>query len=143
MEFTIISYQGAGSIRLGMTQAEVRHFFQKEGREVRDLEFWESFHVDGVQVCYEDIFPYNCRAIMLYPPSQPIFHDRNLCNSPIKDLREWFQSMDESLKADGNGLISRKLGLHLSCESYKLFSAQPPTSVVVFEPGYYDAIWEM
>jgi hypothetical protein len=142
MDFIIVSYQQAGLIRLGMMQAEVRHVLGEDGIESRsDRDFWEAFLNHGVQVLYEDVAPYRCRAIMLHPPAQPIFHGRNLCNSSIKDLKDWFQLMDESIQLETFGLMSRKLGLQLSCEDYSLFADQPPTSVMIFEPDYVQ-VWD-
>jgi hypothetical protein len=139
MDFFISSYESVGSIKFGMTQAEIQNILGGGGKNIDDLEKWDIFHDIGIQVSYGYNQPYVCRAVMLYEPARPIFQTRNLLDgTSIEKLQDWFALEDPLIEVESDGIITYKFGIYLSTQSYRLFKYEPPESVVVFEKGYYD-----
>jgi hypothetical protein len=145
MDFIVLPYTGAGVIKLGMNQTEVRQILSGKVSEIfRAAERWDVFNDFGIQVHYGSKAPKTapvCRAIMLGNPENPIFQDRVLLNgASIKELKEWFELIDDSVEVATEGIVSYKFGIYLSTQDYEIFSHQSPESIVVFERGYYDEL---
>jgi hypothetical protein len=141
MDFIIAPYEGAGSIKFGMTRSEVQHLFQNHKKDEFDRlgEPWDLFDDLWLQVAYSYDFPHRCRAVMMEKPISPIFEGRKLLDgTSLEDLRIWLSSMDDSLEIATEAVKSNKFGIVLSTEDYWDLSHEPPTSVLVFEQGYYD-----
>jgi hypothetical protein len=140
MNFIITPYKGAGIIQFGMTRSEIQRLLQNCVKEFDRMgEPWDIFNNLGVQIAYSYDSPYRCRAIMMEKPANPIFQGRELLNGiSIEGLHIWLSSMDDSLEIATEAVTSNKFGIALSTEDYWDLSHEPPTSVLVFERGYYD-----
>jgi hypothetical protein len=127
-----------------MSQAEVRQSLDTHINEFYRLnELWDNFGDIGIQICYGCTQPYICRAVMLFEPAKPIFHNCNLLDgTSIEDLRSWLELIDDSVEVATESITSYKFGITLSTQDYQLFNHEPPETVLVFERGYFDDLKE-
>jgi hypothetical protein len=140
MNFVITPYERAGIIKFGMTRSENQRLLQSRVEEFDRMgEPWDIFNDLGIQIAYSYDSPYRCRAIMMERPANPIFQNRELLDgTSIEDLRIWLALMDNSLEVATEAVTSNKFGIGLSTEDYWDLGHEPPTTVLVFERGYYD-----
>jgi hypothetical protein len=147
MDFIINTYESVGPIRFGMTQPEVHEILGRPLAEDRQLpEILETFHT-LIQVCYETntdrptctAVQFNRDSDKLIQPCIPIFQGKNLFDgTSIEELKCWFETMDESINVDVDCLTAYGLGIGLGTVSYRLFSDEPPKTIIAFTRGYYD-----
>jgi hypothetical protein len=69
----------------------------------------------------------------------PIFRGKNLFDgTSIEELKHWFESMDDLVEVEVDGLTAYGLGVVLGTDDYEIFSGEPPRIVIAFTRGYYD-----
>jgi hypothetical protein len=146
MDFIINTYESVGPIRFGMPQPEVHEILGRPlGTNRQSPKMFEVFH-GLIQVSYTNMDPLTCIAVQfnrdsdkLIQPCVPIFQGKNLFDgTSIEELKCWFETMDESVNVEVDGLTAYGLGIGLGTKSYKLFSDEPPKTVIAFTRGAYD-----
>jgi hypothetical protein len=139
MIFQIESYRCVGPIKLGMSRDKVRttlkvkcETFSKAGSKT----LTDAFDALGVHVHYKntDI----CNAVELFSPAAPIFQGQHLLTKPFIHLEKWIKSQDEFAEFDGSSIESNRLGIGIYAPLGYERPHDPPTSVIVFERGYYE-----
>lgn len=142
MDLEIVPFNSIGPIELGMEPDEIHQLFncKFDGFQSFD-EFWEISYDLGLQICYGDVQPFVCRAVMMEEPANPLFEGRRLLDgSSIEELGNWLKSMDVNLSISTEGVSSNKLGIHLSTQDYSLFRQEPPETVLVFGEEYFNSL---
>jgi hypothetical protein len=149
MDFIINTYEAVGSVRFGMTQAEVHEILGVPSKEIRrSLEISDHFNGSNMQVFYSNATLPVCVAVQfIYSPNYsselpiPIFREKNLLDgTSLKKLKSWFESMDDSIEVNTDGITAYGLGIGLGSEDSRLFKNKPPQTVIAFVQGYYDVI---
>lgn len=140
MELAILSYEGVGPIKFGMTQAEVRQavseafetFLKSETSEM-PTDFFSGI---GVFVYYKS--PGRCEAVEMAAPASPTFRGTSLIGRPFSDVLTTIIRADPEAKLHSSGLKSLALGLGIYAPGGE---EEPDTiveGVIAFEKGYYD-----
>jgi hypothetical protein len=96
----------------------------------------DAFRELGIHVHYKTLE--YCEAIELFPPANPTFQGKTLIGEPFNALRDWLQSLDESLIVDDTGLTSYRFGFGLYVPYIEENPDESIQSVFVFERGYHD-----
>ena len=142
MDFLIKSFVGAGPIRLGMSQQEVRQLTLGPVREFKraPTQALPSDHFTdlGVVVAYK--LPGVVEAVEFSEPSNPIFNGVSFFGQDVDGVRAVLVGIDPSLEMDGDGFISHRLGVGVYVLEADEEDEEPAkiVSVIVFEKGYYD-----
>lgn len=138
MQYEIISYVGIGPIKLGMTQEEVRKAI---GTEVRSVRRWgenfpsDSFDSPGITVGYHE--PGICEFVELSGPVSPTFHGTTFLGRPYHEVRQWFESLDPTVKLSAVGLRSYRFGITIYARAAVKEPNEPVEAVSIFDEGYY------
>ncbi|MBW4420910.1 MAG: hypothetical protein KME13_17015 [Myxacorys californica WJT36-NPBG1] len=156
MDFEIIPYQQAGSIRFGMTRTEIRQLFSASPKElsngtleeqlaagmfpIEDVELVDLFCEDGVRVAYDLQSPHCCVAVGFFEPANPVLQGQSLLKSKLSELRKWLESIDEACQVESDGIYSYKFGICLYAEDPEVLKNELPMEVTVFTQGYYDGL---
>jgi hypothetical protein len=139
MSLEIFPYEGVGSIKLGMSQTEVRNAVGSEFKPFMKTPISEmptdNFVGKGIHVYYKS--PGICKAIELHPPSNPTFRGYRLINLPFGQLAAYFKQEDPLTKIDDYGLTSTIFGVNLFVPDLDDGPESPVKAVLVFERGYY------
>jgi hypothetical protein len=139
MKLEIRPYDGVGPIRLGMSREEVRQALPVPAE--RFQKFPGAPPIDRVRnpslmvhYDHEDI----CEAIEVAQPGEPTLMGQELLGRSFDHLRAWFNEQDPHLHVDGDGLISKKLGVGLYAPAAPNGPHSLVEGVIVFRHGYYD-----
>lgn len=140
MNLEIEPYVGVGPIRLGMTRDEVRCVLPvpaERFQKFRDAPPLYRVRNPSLMVHYDanDI----CEAVELALPGSPTLLGRELLGQSFEALRDWFEQQDPDIGVDGDGLISKKLGVSLYAPASSGKPHPPVEGVIVFRRGYYEA----
>jgi hypothetical protein len=138
MRYDIISYAGAGNLRLGMTIVEIESLCGASLKKIRRGSD-EGLLTDA----YPEFFVYYkkpglCSAIEFHKPAAVFFNGVNLLDEPYARVLDAFKKLDKNISIDKDGLTSNKLGIGLYSPSFKEVPSLPAESVIIFERGYYD-----
>lgn len=140
MRFIIEPYVGVGPIRFGMSVQEIRDILAVEVRSVKKTPKsgmpTDFFHSIGLSVHYKQ--PGRCKAVELVTPAVPTFRGQGLLGRPFNALRDWIETIDDSIEIHDTGLTSYLFGIGLYVPSARKSPSAPVDSVIVFEEGYYD-----
>ncbi|ARU60926.1 hypothetical protein CBW65_07400 [Tumebacillus avium] len=136
MEFAITAYRSAGPIQFGMPRADVRRVLNESVSEFRKSEpsvaLTDAFEWCHVYYKSSEL----CEAVEFFEPADPTFMGRKLIGRPFREVREFFQEIDDSIEVDESGFISFRYGIGVFVT---LLSQEAPIDgVIVFEDGYYD-----
>jgi hypothetical protein len=141
MDFEIETFVGAGPIRFGMTEHEVRRVLPGPLRSFKRTPKVsvpsDHFTELGVIVNYRK--PGIVNFIEFSRPSNPIFRGVALFDEPLDRARSFLQSQDSKLEIDSDGFTSHLLGLGV----YALMPDPEEgeqgemVSVIAFERGYF------
>ena len=142
MDFLIKSFVGAGPIRFGMSQQEVRQLTLGPVRVFKrtPTQALPSDHFTDLGVVVEYKSPGVVEAIEFSEPANPIFNGFSLFGQDVNRVKAVLVGIDPNLEVDGEGFISHCLGvgvyaLKADDEDWKPVKV---LSVIVFEKGYYD-----
>jgi hypothetical protein len=130
---------GVGTINLGMSREEVREAAGAAYTPFKRLKSDETpgdAFEGGVLVYYKP--PGICEAVEVGEPATPTFLERTVLGRPFGEVRGWLEGLDRDLVLDGDGLVSRKLGVSLYAPDVAGNPDVPVQSVLVFEEGYYE-----
>jgi hypothetical protein len=138
MDYDLRPYDGVGALRLGISREEVHKVaglpsdsFLKAGVSLTDQ--YDSL---GILVYYDS--EEKVEAIELFSPAKPTLHSREVLGRPIREIIEWWKSLDPNLAADEAGLTSRTLGIGAYAPGAARDSDDPVQGVIIFKRGYYD-----
>ena len=140
MIFQIIPNVGAGPIRFGMTQAEVRRAVGNQAtpfmKAPSSAHPTDAFRGEGLQAFYK--VTGFCEALEFGSPSKPMLDGNVLLGMPFYQAEQLIRRLDPLTTKDENGLRSLRLGVALYAPSHGEDSSAEVEGVFVFEPGYYD-----
>ncbi len=140
MDFNVEPLIGAGQLRFGMSQDEIRRQMASPYKSfLKSLSSkmpTDSFLEDAVHVFYTD--GGNCEAIEFYAPSRVMLKSRNLLGVPYSEVKYLVSELDENLDEDSAGFSSHLLGVAVYAPSCEEYPDDPTESVLVFKKGYYD-----
>ncbi len=140
MDLDIISYAGAGPIRFGMLQDDVRRavgqpyrsFLKSPSSDVPA----DAFESNSVQVFYKK--PGVCEAVEVSAPSKASMNGTDLVGLPYATAKAFLQALDSSLEEDEAGVTSYAIGVAIYAPSHEAQPSTPVEAVLAFERGYYD-----
>lgn len=133
MKFEINPYVGAGMIKFGLSENQVREILQIEPQKFKKSPLSDVLS-DAYPFChvyYKDNG--NCEAIEFFEPADVTFRGYTLIGKPFEKVSSLFKAMDSSLEEDETGIISFKYGISIYSPDL-----QRVEGVLVFEEGYYD-----
>jgi hypothetical protein len=141
MNFEIEAFVGAGPIRFGMTQQEVRRLLPGPvvsfKRSPKVLVPSDDFTDFDVIVNYKK--PGIVDSIEFARGSNPVFRGVALFNESVDGARLFLQSEDPTLEVDSDGFTSHVLGVGVYALMPDPEEGDPGeiVSVIAFERGYY------
>jgi len=141
MNLPILSYEGVGPIKFGMTQDEVRIAVGTEYKSFVKSPYskmpTDNFVGKGIHVYYK---PSGfCEAVEMFSPANPTFRGYRLMGLPFSGLLDYFKKEDTQIKIDSLGLTSDLLGIGLYVPDLDESDESAIKGVIVFEKGYYDS----
>lgn len=138
MKFEIKTYMGVGNILLGMTSEQIQNImgiiptkFKKIQTSKMYTDAYEWFHV-----YYND--KGKCEAIEIFEPSIPVFNGQYLINRPFIEVKNYFDTIDDSIETNDAGFTSLKYGIGIYAPYAEDEPDEPIEGVIIFEHGYYD-----
>jgi hypothetical protein len=144
MEYVIKSYEGLGSIRLGMTKEEVRAVMHDEPADYHYFRgpYTDVFEKAGIYVYYTAENGV-CEAIEFVLPTVGVLDGKPINKVPYFEVKKWLKQLDNELVEEAFlGAKSYKLGISLYApEAYAEGQEDWLTeAVMVFRKGYYDIL---
>ena len=140
MIFHIIPNVGAGQIRFGMVQSEVRKVVGKQPTPFKkaadSAHITDAFRGEGLHVFYKESG--GCEAVEFASPAAPLLDGQELIGLPYRQAERLLRRLDALATEDENGLSSRLLGVALYAPSHGKDVNAEVEGVFVFEPGYYE-----
>lgn len=142
MDFEIKSFVGAGPIRFGMTQLEVRRLslgpmrsFKRTPTAILPSDHFTDL---GVVVSYKP--PGVVEAIEFSRPSSPVFFGVRLFDETADQVKSLLASKDPNIEVDSDGFIAHSAGVGAYVLEADDEDDEPAqiVSVIAFEKGYYD-----
>jgi len=141
----ILSHIGVGSIRFGMSIAEVRKALGEPATPFMKSPYdslpTDAFCNASIQVFYKQ--PGVCEAVEFYSPLNPTLTGQPFVGQPFCEVRDWIQQRDRNVEIDDSGLISFELGIGLYVPDMDEPEEAIVVALIVFEKGYYDAPYEI
>src|SRR6187402_3680563 len=108
MELAILSYEGVGPIKFGMTPTEVRQAVGTQFRTFLKTTASEmptdDFVGKGIHVYYK--LPGFCNAVEMFSPADPMFQELKLIGRPISQVLPTITRADPTAEVDSTGLTS-------------------------------------
>lgn len=141
MEWEIRPLQSVGQVDFGMPRADVRRAVGAKFREfvkspARPTNTTDAFEGLLVHVYY-GANSGTCEFVEFGGGSaRPVFQGKDLLSESFADLRDWFRSLDPTMKEDEAGLEAPALGIGLYAPYAEEEPARPPEGVSVFKKGY-------
>jgi hypothetical protein len=139
MPFNIVSYQGAGGIRFGLSPTEVRDHLQSPFSSFKrtSASAYPCDHFESLR-----LFVYygerGVEAIEFATPAKAFFQDVDLLQLNLSDLTALLRKEDPALVVEDDGCTSVKLGIGAYAPQAGKSPAAQPESIIVFAKGYYD-----
>ncbi len=100
----------------------------------------DHFPEVGVIAFYKP--PHICNAIELSPPARPTLQERALIGECFQTIRSWLNQIGEETILDSAGVGFLGLGISLYTGKGINNSGSVVESILVFERGYYGALFE-
>jgi hypothetical protein len=141
MSYIISPFEGVNDWKFGMSRDEIRKLVKSFPKVISGIDLKDIYHDLDLHFFYNYGEPFILHAMMTVPPICIYLNDKNLLGGEsIKDLGNWFKERYDSVDINGDGVFVYSLGIYLSTQSMKLFSQEPPESVVVFskDSPYWD-----
>ena len=138
MEFKINPYVGAGTVLLGMTSEQIQNemgVLPRKFKKIKDDEMYTDAF-DGFFVYYKENG--KCEAVEFFKPSDPIFQEQHLINIPFIEVKNYFDTIDDSIEMNDAGFTSLKYGIGIYAPYAEDEPFEPVESVIIFEHGYYN-----
>ncbi|VEE61138.1 Uncharacterised protein [Shewanella putrefaciens] len=140
MDFSIIPFEGVGSIKFGMTPKQVRtnlgsgfKSFKRTPDSVLPCDYYEAL---GVFIYYK--LPSVVEAIEFAEPANPELDKAGLLTMSFNEVHNFLAAKDPSLEIQSDSLTSYNLGISV----YAPNADEDPNllieSILLFENGYYD-----
>jgi hypothetical protein len=132
MKFEIKPYVGAGVLRLGLKEEEIRELLQFKPEKIDKTS--SDILTDVFPMCH--VFYKNdgsCEAIEFFEPAKVVFNGVSLICADYDEIKRHFEKLDTSIEEDESGFISFENGISI----YSPF-LEKVEGVLIFERGYYD-----
>lgn len=140
MNFSIIPFEGVGTIKFGMTSDQVRaelgsdfKSFKRTPDSVLPCDYYEAL---GVFIYYK--LPSVVEAIEFADPANPELEKTGLLGMSFNEVSNFLAAKDPSLEIQLDSLTSYNLGISV----YAPNADEDPNllieSILLFENGYYD-----
>lgn len=134
-----LEYIGAGPIRFGMTQNQVRSVIPvafKSFKRTKDSVFpTDAFESEGIYVLYKS--PGVCEAVEVTSPSDVLFRGTPCIGQNYHTVFNLIRSIDTSVEVEEAGFTSYELGIGAYIPELTDSTEAPIESVILFEKGYY------
>lgn len=136
MDFDIKPYDGAGCLKLRMERVDIRKCFNNQYKEIKKTPLSQSI-TDDFGCCHvyykiNDI----CEAVEFFE-REVMFNGQKLIGRPYSEVRNFFETIDNSIDFNDAGFTSLKFGVRVFAPFAHDEPDEPVESIIIFERGYY------
>ncbi len=137
---SVIRHSGVDRCRFNMTRAEIEvavgtkpHRGRRNQYELSDHDYYVDL---GMFVYYDNND--QCCAIEFTADADVEVEGERLMKMPMRVVLAWAKARDPSLVPDAEGFESPALGLSVYAPYADKRPSEPPMSLLIFRPGYYE-----
>lgn len=137
--WTILSFEGVGPVRFGMTREEIRQTLNAEVEEFRksaESPTLSDLFIHHDAVAFYDI-DYRLEAMEFGDTADLTWNGTTLTGRPLKAILENVRGNSNEVEIDFDGVTFHDLGFGVWSPGWLEDDSEMPQAVIAFRRGYY------